>query len=204
MDTMTSVKPGCGVAAAARQSLFYVALLLGLASGPDASALMIPLATASLVDRASCIVEGRVTSVSSHWTDNRSGIVTEVEVDVTDALLSSTNRVSFMYQGGVVDGIEQRVSDMPVVQNGQQILVFLRKPFPMEARRLQQARLRSSGYVLVGSAQGLWRITGKEASKSGFTVAGDSVKIDRIIDGGVLKSRIRQRLEGTRRTGGTP
>ncbi len=180
----------------------YWLLIVGLLAAPELMAVMVPLATTTLVDRASCIVEGRVTSVASHWTDDRSGIVTAVEVEVADALLGDTNRVTFVYQGGGVDGVEQRVSDMPVVKSGQQLLVFLRKPFPVEALRQPQGRLRASGLVLVGSAQGLCRITGEKAAKSGFSVMGDAAQVDRNLDVGALKSLIRQRLKDTQRTGG--
>jgi len=180
----------------------YLLLIVGVLVAPGVKGVMVPLATTTLVDRASCIVEGRVTGVASHWTDDRSGIVTAVEVEVTDALLGETNRVTFVYQGGGVDGIEQRVSDMPAVKSGQQLLVFLRKPFPVEAFRHPKGRLRKEGFVLVGSAQGLCRITGEKAAKSGFTVVGDAAQVDRSIDVGALKSVIRQRLKETQRTGG--
>ena len=189
-------------AATGRFALFHAALLLCLMIGREASALMVPFATTTLVDRATCIVEGRVTAVTSHWTDDRSGIFTEVEVAVTDSLLGSTNRLTFVYPGGEVGGVGQRVSDMPEVTAGQQILVFLRKPLPEEAKRLGKARAPAERLVLVGAAQGVCRISGGRAVKSGFTVAGDDSEIDRNAGAEELKSRIRQRLKDTRRKGG--
>ena len=170
----------------------------------DALALMVPLATTTLVDRASCIVEGRVSGMTSHWTEDGSGIVTEVTLDVTDALLGETNRVTFLYQGGSVDGIAQRVSDMPAVTNGQQVLVFLRQPKASAERRRRLGAARETRLVLVGSAQGLWRIAGGRAVKDGFTVAGDDGAIERNMDAGMLKDKVRQRLSKRSRPGGTP
>jgi len=188
----------------ARKPVLRLLLLAGVSACFDASALMVPLATTTLVDRASCIVEGRVTGKAAHWTEDRSGIVTEVTLDVTDALLGDTNRVTFLYQGGRVDGLEQRVSDMPAVTNGQQVIVLLRQPAPSEERRRRLGAASESLPVLVGSAQGLWRIGGGRAVKDRFTVAGDSRVIDRDVDAGVLKDFIRRRLSATRRTGGAP
>jgi len=80
--------------------LLCLALLAGLLFGADASALMVSLATTTLVDRASCIVEGQVTSLTSRWTDDHSAIVTEVVIEATDVLLGDTNRVTFRCKGG--------------------------------------------------------------------------------------------------------
>ena len=190
-------------AAAGKFHICHAALLLCLMLGREASALMVPFATTTLVDRATCIVEGRVTAVTSHWTDDRSGIFTEVEVAVTDDLLGNTNRVTFVYQGGAVNGVGQRVSDMPEVTAGPQVLVFLRKPLPEEAKRLSKGRAPADRHVLVGAAQGVCRISGGRAVKSGFTVAGDDSEVDRNAGAEELKSRIRQRLRDTRRKGGS-
>lgn len=171
---------------------------------PDASALMIPLATTSLVDHASCIIEGQVTNLSSRWTDDRSIIVTEVEIVTTDVLLGSTNCVTFLYKGGVVGDMEQQVSDMPRLTNGQQVLVFLRVQTPDEARRDRTDAQRGHRYTLLGAAQGLYRIEGGRAKKDGFAVVSDSALIDRNVDVTVLKARVRERLRASRREGSTP
>ncbi len=178
-------------------------ILAGAAVCTEALALMVPLATTSLVDRASCIVEGHVSEMTSHWTEDRSGIVTEVTLDVTDALLGATNRVTFLYYGGCVDGVAQRVSDMPVMTNGQQVLVFLRQPKASEERLRRLGTDRATRPILVGSAQGLWRIGGGHAVKDGFAVAGDDSDIERDTDAGTLKNRIRQRLSKMGRLGGS-
>jgi hypothetical protein len=183
--------------------LFLVAFLAGLLTCADASALMISLATTTLVDRASCIVEGKVSNVASRWTDDRSAIITEVAVEATDLLLGDTNSVTFSYEGGVVDEQGQRVSDMPILINGQQVLVFLRAATPQEAGRDRPETLRGHPYTLLGAAQGLHRIEGGRAIKDGFTAVGDSTVIDRNIDATVLKTRIRERLSATQRKGGS-
>jgi hypothetical protein len=163
---------------------------------------MVPLGTTTLVDRASCIVEGRVTKVSSRWTDDHSTIITEVGIEVTDVLLGNTNQLTFCYQGGVVDDVEQQVSDMPAVKAGEQVLLFLRAPTPAEARRERAVATRGTRYTLLGAAQGLYRIQGSRASKDGFKVIGDATTIDRDLDATALKARIRERLKATGRKGG--
>ncbi len=182
--------------------LFRSLLLAGVLAGTEASALMIPLATTALVDRASCIVEGRVTRTESRWTDDHSAIVTEVEVEATEVLLGPTNRVTFLLKGGVVGDLEQRVSDTPAVTNGQHILVFLRERKPEEAQRDRPGAARDRLYMLVGAAQGLHQIEGGRAVKKGFTIVGDPKLIDRDVELGLLKTRIRERLGVSGRTGG--
>ena len=191
-----------GAVVAARRGLCVVVLGLSLWAGTDAKALMVPLGTTTLVDRASCIVEGRVTNLLSRWTDDHSAIVTEVVVEVTDVLLGDTNRVTFLYGGGVVDGLSQRVSDMPTLTNGQQVLVFLRPPVPEEARRDRPDAGRGPRYGLLGASQGLYRIEGARAKKEGFTVVGDSSIIDRNVDVTEIKGRIRERLDASGRKRG--
>jgi len=179
--------------------LFRVVFVAGLLACADASALMIPLATTTLVDHASCIVEGQVTDVSSRWTDDHSAIVSEVTVQATDVLLGNTNLVTFLYKGGVVGDLEQRVSDTPKVANGQHILVFLRLLATEEARLGRTDALRGRRYTLAGAAQGFYRIEGGRAEKDGFAVVGDSAVIDRNVDVTVLKARIRERLSASQR-----
>ena len=184
--------------------LWFAVGVAGLFFCPDASALMIPLATTSLVDHASCIIEGQVTNLSSRWTDDRSAIVTEAVVVTTDVLLGNTNCVTFLYKGGVVGDLEQQVSDMPRLTNGQQVLVFLRPQTPDEAKRDRADAQREPRYTLLGAAQGLYRIEGGRAKKDGFAVVGDSAVIDRNVDVTVLKARIRERLGASRRGGSRP
>ncbi len=167
----------------------------------EAAALMVPLATTTIVDRADCIVEGCVTSSTSRWTDDHSAIVTEVEIDATDVFLGGTNRVTFLYEGGRVGDLEQRVSDMPTLNRGQRILVFLREKTPHESKRDLSGGQRGRGYALLGAAQGLYRIEAGRAIKDGFEVVGDASAIERNVDAAVLKERVRQRLRTSRHGG---
>lgn len=211
---------------------FCVVFIAGVLFCTSAPALMLPLSTSTLVDLSSCIVEGQVTGLSSRWTADGSSIVTEVTVDVTDALLGETNRVTFLYEGGVVGDIGQRVSDMPTVTTGQQVLVFLREMTGQEAAREISsnggARSLSSTvpekrYMLSGSAQGFCRIEKGRAIKGGFTVletsetraataasngvpavADDSLVVEHNVDLTELKTRIRQRIKEKNQSGSTP
>lgn len=170
----------------------------------NAPAAMVSLATSTLVDGAACIVEGRIAELSSRWTDDRSGIVTEVVVDAREVLLGDTNRIAFFYPGGGVGELEQRVSDMPALTQGQEILVFLRAPIREEAQRDPSAGLRGVRYTLMGAAQGVYRIEEGRAIKEGFTVVDDSAVIDRRLDARALKALVRDRLAETGRMGNGP
>lgn len=187
-----------------RRRPLIVAFVVSFLVFTDASALMEPLATTTLVDRAECIVEGQVTNVTSRWTDDHSRIVTEVTLDVTDILLGDTNRVTFLYEGGVVNGLGLRVSDMPMMTKGQHVLVFLRSQTPTEAKRDQIIGDRSRSFALQSAAQGLYRIENGRAKKDGFTVLGDPQDIDRDVPYTILKERIQNRLRTPRTIGIRP
>lgn len=203
---------------------FFMVFVTGVLFCTSAPALMLPLSTSTLVDFSSCIVEGQVTGLSSRWTADGSSIVTEVTVEVTDALLGETNRVTFLYEGGVVGDIGQRVSDMPAVATNQQVLVFLREMTGREkARDASSKTAPGKRYMLSGSAQGFCRIEKGRAIKGGFTVletpatraatvagnglpvvADDSSAVEHNVDLTELKTRIRQRIKEKRQSGSTP
>lgn len=158
--------------------------------------LMIPLTITSLVDQASCIIEGRVVAQTCRWTDDRSAIVTDVQIAATDVLLGKTNQVEFTMKGGTVGDRTMFVSDMPVMTNGQQVLIFLRDTAPGESGLVRVAAGASDGrgFTLVGRAQGLYAIQGGTARKSGFSLVGDGAGIDREVGLAGLKAVIRERL----------
>jgi hypothetical protein len=186
------------------RSFVAAQILLGHLLCIPVSAMMVPLATTSLVDHATSIVEGRVTSLRSRWTDDHSSIVTEVRLDVVDVLLGETNSAVFFHEGGAVGGVEQRVSDMPRFEAGQHVLVFLRPPTDRESRRDRIVPNKGKMPVLMSAAQGVWRIDRGRAVKDGFTVAGDDSVIDRNLDLQALKMKVRQRMADTRRESRTP
>ncbi|MDD3276346.1 MAG: hypothetical protein PHP93_04770 [Kiritimatiellales bacterium] len=198
-----------------RNHIFFSIVGLTVLLSAMAQALMAPIATDTLVDLSSCIVEGQVTGLSSRWTADGSLIVTEVMVEVTDALLGETNRVTFLYEGGVVGDVGLRVSDMPAVSTNQQVLVFLRKMTDREKTRDISSKTGfEQRYMLSGSAQGFCRIENGRAIKGNFTVletpaagakavasndvpmaANDSSVVEHNVDLTDLKKRIRQRLK---------
>lgn len=186
-----------------RGRLAWTSAFLALLAA-DVTALMEPLSTPALVDGAACIVEGRVAGLSSRWTDDGSAIVTEVALDVTDVLLGETNRVTFLYDGGEVGALGQRVSDMPSLKKGQQVFVFLHALTPRESGRERRAAHQVCRYSLVGAAQGVYRIEGTRAVKDGFSVVGDASEVERNIDVKALKDKVRQRLVEMRRSGRAP
>lgn len=167
---------------------------ISLLGSAHASALMIPWAATSLVDRAECIVEGHVASLTSRWTDDHATIITEVVLDATDVLLGNTNRVTFLCEGGVVGDLGLRVSDMPVLVKGEQVLVFLRSQTPQEAARDPTVRADRRCLALLGDGQGLYRIAVGQAVRDGFTTVGDTPNSDGAMDVVALKSLIRARL----------
>ncbi len=165
-------------------------------------ALMLPLATTTLVDKAACIIEGRVVKMDSRWSDDGAVIITEATIEVLDHLLGNSQRVVFTYEGGIVGDLEMQVSDMPTLVQGEHILVFLRPRYPGEAGMDETKTGTEPSYALVGAAQGIYRIQDTWATKSGFTVLDDSEVLDRRVEVKRLKDMIRERLSATQRLGG--
>jgi hypothetical protein len=178
-------------------------LALALAAGPDAHGIMAPLSTRKLIDMSNCILEGRVQELTSRWTEDGTAVVTDVRLEPRLVLLGGPAPETFLIEGGRVDDVEQWVSDMPVLQTGERILVFLR-PVSDEERKRDNGKDPKAGHTPAGGAQGVYHLRKGRALKGGFSVIGDHREVERSLDLKALRERIRLRLEETGRTGGAP
>jgi len=114
----------------ATAALSVACLMLFALAGP-ASAEVEPMTLADLVSKAEIIVRGIVSKVEPHWNEDKTMIYTTVTLSVQSYLKGETtaSQISIEVPGGTVDGLTLWVSDTPKFEEGQEVIVFLRKEY---------------------------------------------------------------------------
>jgi hypothetical protein len=123
------------------------ALLLALFLLPAASlATTVLRADVPALTRLSdAVVRGRVVSLQSHWTADGLRIVTDVRLEVVEALKGAPGRtITIRQPGGTVGNIGQRVSGLASFKPGEEVVVFLERQGPV--------------HVVAGLAQGKFHL----------------------------------------------
>jgi hypothetical protein len=123
-------------------------VLLAPASGQCATALRLDLP--ALMDAANLVVRGTVDHASCRLTDT-GRIVTDTVVRVDEALAGDAggDTVVVTTLGGVIGDRGQRVSGSPMLQAGDEVVLFLRRPGPVSS---------VSRTSVVGLAQGAFHV----------------------------------------------
>lgn len=150
-----------------------------------AESIMMGLSTEQLANSSDVVIRGVVWEVRSQWSEDGKTIVTRATVLVNDMikgeLVGETTVVE--YEGGEVDGVGLKVSDVSPLRRGEDVVLFL-----SPERQKKNALIRR----IVGKAQGQYRI-GEDgiARKKGFTVADRKDVIDNNIPVEKLIGKIR-------------
>ena len=151
--------------AAFRAFLPFV-LLLSLAASATT---MLRADLPELAQTSDAIVHGTVRRVESRWSGDGRRIVTDVEIQVTEALKGQAGSTVLVTQpGGRVGDIGQRVSGLASFTPGEEVVVFL------ERRGTQAFRLS-------GMAQGKYQVQRTEGGKGAMAVpepTGDVLLLD--------------------------
>jgi hypothetical protein len=113
---------------------------------------------AELSQSADAIVRGTVRELESRWTGDRMRIVTQVEVEVAEALKGAPGAsVTIVQPGGVVGDIGQKVSGLASFERGEEVVLFLER--------------RPGGIFLVsGMAQGKFRVERSSDGRALFAI----------------------------------
>ncbi len=161
--------------------------VLFLSALPGASlGVMTGLSTEELAGAADLVVLGDVGSVGAGWNADRTTIITTANVVVAEAIKgrAAGRTVEVEYPGGEVGDIGLRVSDEPSMEEGERILVFLKRAGGLN---------EGNRYKLVGKGQGKYSI-GPDgvARKKGFSLAGDTKRVDVEIPLGILIEKIKR------------
>jgi len=82
-----------------------------------------------LTSNADVIVTGKVSGKNSSWNMDKTRIHTEATLQVDECLKGNNNTGSVVvtYPGGEVDGIGELYTHMPVFENNENVLVFLKR-----------------------------------------------------------------------------
>ncbi|WP_375766331.1 hypothetical protein NR798_32160 [Archangium gephyra] len=155
----------------AHRALLPFVLLLSLAASATT---MLRADLPELAQTSDAIVHGTVRRVESRWSGDGRRIVTDVEIQVTEALKGQAQvgqaggTVLVTQPGGRVGDIGQRVSGLAAFAPGEEVVVFLE-------RRGKQA------FRVSGMAQGKYQVQRTEGGKSAMAVpepTGDVLLLD--------------------------
>jgi len=111
-------------------ALCLVSLVLFALVG-TASADVEVMSLADLINKASTILQGKVSKVEPHWNKDQTMIYTSVTVSVGSYLKggNAARDVTIEVPGGTVGEISLWVSDTPVFEEGQEVILFLREEY---------------------------------------------------------------------------
>jgi len=140
------------------------------------------------------IVHGRVLSTSSHWTEDRSLIVTDVVIEVTDALKgNSAGQIVVTHPGGRVGKLRVDVAGTTEFHAGEEAILFLQ---PSEDGTSIVTGLFQGRFEIVPDVRGRKVVQGvsgdqlgtlrRAAARTGrplSTVPGQPVELDEFLGG---------------------
>ncbi|MFY0530289.1 hypothetical protein ACN28I_46365 [Archangium gephyra] len=153
----------------AHRALLPFVLLLSLSASATT---MLRADLPELAQTSDAIVHGTVRRVESRWSGDGRRIVTDVEIQVTEALKGTSGQagstVLVTQPGGQVGDIGQRVSGLAAFTPGEEVVVFLE-------------RRGKTAFRVSGMAQGKYQVQRTEGGKSAMAVpepTGDVLLLD--------------------------
>jgi hypothetical protein len=154
-------------------------LLLGL---PAVATTMLRLDVPELALSSDTVVHGTVRRVESRWSGDHRRIITDVEIQVTEALKGQPGSTVLLIQpGGAVGDIGQVVHGSASFAPGEEVVVFL-------------ARQGASAFKLSGMAQGKYQVRRAADSQTVLAVPEDTQQVL------LLDPDTRQATNSTRKT----
>lgn len=147
-------------------TILAAALLFGQ---PAAATTMLRIDLPELSQTANTVVHGTVRRVESRWSGDRRRIVTDVEIEVTEALKGQVGSTVLLIQpGGTVGDIGQTVHGLATFTPGEEVVVFL-------------DRHGSRSFRVTGMAQGKYQVRRSADGRSALAVpegTGDALLLD--------------------------
>ncbi len=112
-------------------AVLSLACLMIFALAGTASADVEVMSLTDLINKASTILHGKVSKAEAYWNKDQTMIYTTVNVSVESYLKggSATRDVTIEVPGGTVGDITLWVSDTPVFEEGQEVILFLREEY---------------------------------------------------------------------------
>jgi len=147
-------------------TLLTAALLFGL---PAAATTMLRIELSELAQTADTVVHGTVRRMESRWSGDRTRIVTDVEIQVSETLKGQAGSTVVVIQpGGRVGDIGQVVHGLASFTEGEEVVVFLE-------------RRGASAFRVTGMAQGKYQVRRSADERSVLAVpenTGDTLLLD--------------------------
>ncbi len=141
-----------------------------------------------LVNGAASVVVGTVVERSSYWNDEHTGIYTSVVLLVEERLKgpASQDRITVTFPGGEVDEIGEWVSDMPSFDQGERVVVFLKKLSKAQLPEVKDSKLQlpEEQFEVYGSFRGKFTITGDKVGD--LPLAKFKERVDKVLKGQAL------------------
>jgi hypothetical protein len=147
-------------------ALLATALLIGV---PAAATTMLRINLPELSQKADTIVHGTVRRMESRWSGDRRRIITDVEIEVTEALKGQAGSTVLLIQpGGKVGDIGQTVHGLATFTPGEEVVVFL-------------DRQGANAFRVTAMAQGKYQVRRSADSRSALAVpehTGEALLLD--------------------------
>jgi hypothetical protein len=152
-----------------------VAVLGALVAVPAFATTMVAADLPTLTRKAQLIVVGKVTKVESRWTQDKSRVVTDIEIAITETVKGAPRKTVTLVQGGGTMGdVREKVHGMPAFAADEEVFLFL------EPRGSQR-------FATVGMAQGKFRVQRSD-------VAAATVVVDPELEGTLIDTVTRERI----------
>jgi len=167
-------------------TIIFFVLMAALCMSKQSAATMVLLSTEILTGESALIVLGDVKQVKSEWGEDKKAIFTFVTVTVRETIKGKAvnKTLKIMYEGGEIDGIGMKVSDVAIPNAGENVLLFLK---PAKTRQFETI------YKNVGKAQGQYKIDKDGiARKAGYNLEGSAKDIDNNMPIEVLIEKIKR------------
>jgi hypothetical protein len=160
-------------------TLLAALLLWGL---PASATTMLRLELPELAQSSDTVIHGTVRRVESRWSKDRRRILTDVEIEVTEALKGQPGSTVLLIQtGGRMGDIGQVVHGSASFTPGEEVVVFLE-------------RRGASAFQLSGMSQGKYQVRRAADGKSALAVPEDTQEVL------LLDPDTRQATTSTRKT----
>ena len=128
-------------------------------------AIMIGLSLEDLTRTSECVIKGEVKNVESYWSKDNKTIFTSASIDIEEIIKGKLlyKKIIVEYEGGEVNDIGLKVSDIAPLKRGEKIILFLENVKSMKNEG-------KDVFNIVGNAQGKY-VIGDDgiARRSGFS-----------------------------------
>ena len=165
-----------------------------------ALSLMIKLPLHRLVHTADVIILGDVDNIRFEWSLNKEIIYTITTLRIKEVWKGNILYPEIIIQtpGGTIGDLNLKVSDTPVFQKGEEVLVFLKKidDFSNIGNSFTVSLNYATSFSVFGGAQGKYSIDqNKMSRKSGYSLLDKEVDKDWVLPLSDLKARIKACLK---------